>query len=492
MRALGEITIESGMSFYRTKGDAMFSAKSREGGLTLFDKVIGIVVQEIPAMAKFAFPIVFAQAGFMFMGVIDTAMMGRLGPAELAGTGVARSLFWMVAIFACGILSAIDIMASQALGAKRSSHLNDILIDGLKFTVWMSVIFTPLLFILVQCLGYFNYEPAILANARAYLSLVSLSLPFMLIFTAMQRYWQSQKVTKPILYIVIMANIIHYAVNEVLIFGKFGISPLGIYGAGVATNISRGFMCITLGWLTLSDFRRRKLNLAMNPARLFAIDRSFIKKMIRFGVPAAAHQAFEVSVFSLITLLAAKLTATEAAAHQIVLIICSFSYMFPVGLANAAAFRVGHLVGQGEMEMAKWSGHVAIFLGTAFMLMSALTLMLIPRWILSIFTSDSHVIEVAMGIVVFGATFQIFDAVQGCAIGALRGAGNTTYAPMVSAIGFYPIALLVGSILCFHFEMRLMGLWIGLAMGLLFIALSVLYLWITIKPVSLFSPNASD
>jgi MATE family multidrug resistance protein len=448
---------------------------------------VNTLSKEIPRMARFAFPIVFAQASFMFMGVIDTAMMGRLGSAELAGTGVARSLFWMVSIFACGILLAIDILASQALGAKRTEDVNSLLGNGLRFALWLAAIFTPLLFVLVRGLSFLNYDPLILEHARVYLSMISLSLPFMLLFTAMQRYWQSMQVLKPIVFIAIVANIINYAVNEILIFGRFGFDPLGVYGAGWATMFSRAFMCLSIAWLTLSDCKRRGINITFKLSKLFHVDKFFLMSMLRFGIPAAAHQTFEVSVFSLITILAAKLTADEAAAHQIVFIICSFTFMVPMGIANAAAFRVGHLVGQGEYLQAKWAGHAAIFLGAAVMFFTASTMLAAPYFLLSIFTTDVKVIELAKGIIIFGATFQIFDAIQGCAIGALRGAGNTTYAPMVSVVGFYPIALFLGSLLCFYFDMRLHGLWIGLLLGLSFIAVFVLYFWITIKPISVFS-----
>lgn len=422
----------------------------------------------------------------MFMGVIETALIGRLGAAELAGTGVARSVFWLVTIFGFGMLSAVDILASHALGAKQTKALGEIFAHGFSIAVWLSIILTSAFLLIMPALHWFNYDPKILLHAQTYLIPVAFGLPFMLVFSFMQRYWQSQNLSRPVVLIVIGANIITFVLNEILIFGRFGISPMGVFGAGIAMTTARVFMCVTLLLITIKKFRNAQVPMNFRLSRLLKVDTNYARKFLRYGLPAGLQLACEVGLFSIIMILAAKLTPAEAAAHQIVLIICSFTYMVPLGLANAAAFRVGHFVGESNFRMAKISGFVAIGIGVVFMSISASTLFAFPSAVLSLFTSDANVLAFATRILIFAAFFQIIDAIQGCTIGALRGAGNTAFASVVSLIGFYPIGLVLGFTLCFYAGLRLEGLWIGLFTGLLFIAVAVLYYWHTITPVAVF------
>lgn len=102
---------------------------------------------------------------------------------------------------------------------------------------------------------------------------------------------------------------------------------------------------------------------------------------------------------------------------------------------------------------------------------------MIPRAILSAFTTDPAVVELGVKVFIVAACFQIADGVQVTAAGALRGLGKTKSPMIANAIGHYAIGTPIGLLLCFAFGMGIIGLWIGLAAGLAGVAILVVLAW---------------
>src|SRR5260370_21833617 len=99
--------------------------------------------------------------------------------------------------------------------------------------------------------------------------------------------------------------------------------------------------------------------------------------------------------------------------------------MVPLGVASAAAVRVGQAIGRNDRAGAGAAGGTAIFLGAAFMTCASGALLLFPRWIARMYTPDETVIRNTVLLLAAGAAFQLFDGIQTVATGALRVAGGT-------------------------------------------------------------------
>jgi MATE family multidrug resistance protein len=127
--------------------------------------------------------------------------------------------------------------------------------------------------------------------------------------------------------------------------------------------------------------------------------------------------------------------------------------------------------------VARRSGFIALGLALAFMSCSALAFWLMPQPILRIYTSDAGVLASAAGLLAIAAFFQLFDGVQTVATGALRGLGETRVPMFVNLGGYWMFGLPVGYLLCFHAGRGVKGLWWGLTLALIAIALILLYSW---------------
>jgi MATE family multidrug resistance protein len=202
-----------------------------------------------------------------------------------------------------------------------------------------------------------------------------------------------------------------------------------------------------------------------------------LRALMALGSPAAGQIVLEVGAFGVATLMAGRLTADALAAHQIVLNCASTTFMVPLGMSAAAAVAVGHAIGAGDLPRARRAGWLALASGAGFMAVAACAFLLLPRPLLHIYTQDEIVVSVGTRLLMLAAAFQIFDGIQTVATGALRGAGETRQPMFVNLGGYWFFGLPLGYALCFHAQRGVFGIWIGLTISLIVIAIYLLWQW---------------
>jgi MATE family multidrug resistance protein len=207
------------------------------------------------------------------------------------------------------------------------------------------------------------------------------------------------------------------------------------------------------------------------------VDWRRMRDLLQLGGPAAAQILLEIGGFTAAGAMAGKVGSLALAAHQIALNCAAFTYMVPLGISSAAAVRVGHAMGREDPIGARRAGWMSIFLGGSFMLTAGLVFISVPRIIGRIYTPDPTVIDAGAHLLRIAAAFQLFDGIQTVTTGALRGAGETRTPMIVNFIAYWVLGLPAGYALCFHAHWGVIGLWVGLSIGLIVVAIIVLYAW---------------
>jgi MATE family, multidrug efflux pump len=289
-----------------------------------------------------------------------------------------------------------------------------------------------------------------------------------------RRCLQAMNMVKPVAFALVSANLVNAFFNWVLIYGRWGFPAMGTVGSGWSTAIARTYMAVVLvGYLLWYDHRHRT-DLLKTPVE---VDLPRIRRLIMLGLPAAMQFTLESGVFALVTALIARLGAASLAGHQIALNSVAFTYMVPLGIASAAAVRVGQAIGRRDAAGARDAGGTAIFLGAAFMTGASIALLIFPRWIALMYTSDEQVIRSTIALLAAGAAFQLFDGLQTVATGALRGAGDTRTPMVCHFLAYWAIGLPLGWWLCFRRGWGAFGLWAGLSLALILIGIVLLFAW---------------
>jgi MATE family multidrug resistance protein len=433
------------------------------------------VLSELRPLIRLAGPVVLAEIGWMSMGLVDTVMVGRLGPAAIAATGMGSGVFTAIMIFGAGLMLGVDALVSRAAGAGRYDECLRWLHQGVVLALLVSPFVMLVTWIAFQTIDAWGLNPQIGALAKPYLEVIALSAAPLMFYAAFRRYLQGIHVVRPIMYALTSANLVNAGANAILIYGRLGMPALGVTGSAWATCIARLYMAAFLYVAIRREHRRRG---KAHPHVPFAVDARRLWTLVALGAPAASQITLEVGVFTLATALAARLDAVSSASHQIALNIVSCVFMVPLGLASAGAVRVGHAVGARDIRRARRAGWTALGLGACVMILLGLMLFFLPIPMLSVFTTDARVLEIGVQLLAIAAAFQLFDGTQAVTTGVLRGIGDTRTPMVMNVIGHWVLGLPVGYALCFRFAWGVTGLWIGLSIGLVFCAVALTATWI--------------
>jgi len=180
------------------------------------------------------------------MGIVDTIMVGPLGPAAIGAVGTGSTIFMSVMVFGMGTLFSLDTYVSQSFGAGRIDECHRWLFAGLKLAAIMSVILMGVAGGLVWIMPAFGLHPQVLEIIRPYVAIeIACVIPLMLYFV-FRRYLQAMNVVRPVMAALISANLVNVVGNWVLINGHWGAPAMGTNGSAWATVGARIYLAIFL------------------------------------------------------------------------------------------------------------------------------------------------------------------------------------------------------------------------------------------------------
>ena len=425
-------------------------------------------------MLRLAWPVVLAELGWITMGIVDTKIVGPLGPAAIGAVGTGSTMFFAVMVLGMGTLFALDTFVAQSFGANLIADCHRWLFAGLQLALLLSVALVILGLVGVAQLSHAGIHPDVIVLLQPYLAALLWSAPPLLVFTVLRRYLQAMNIVGPTLFAAISANVVNVVANWALVFGHLGFPAMGVVGSAYATLVARVYMMAVLAVVVFYREHRRPSGLHDVP---FAIDIPRMWSLVRLGTPAAVQLMLEVGVFAAASGLAAVISPAAVAAHQIVLNIASFFFMIPLGLSSAGAVRVGHAVGRGDLPGARLAGWSALGLALVAAVVMSVAFIIVPSLFLRIFTDEPAVLATGATLLLICAFFQPFDSAQSVATGALRGLGETRVPMVANLAGHWIIGLPIAYWLCFVRDWGVVGIWSGLTFGIVLIGTCLTAVW---------------
>ena len=427
---------------------------------------------ELRALLRLAAPLAAAQAGTNLMGLVDVAVLGRLGARELAGAALANAIFFACSVTGMGMVMGVDPLISQAIGAGDRVRARHVLWQGVWLALIIAGVLTVVLLGATAALPYIGAQEELIEPASIYLLVRLTSLVPFLLFFVMRSYLQAQGITRPLLYSMIAANIFNLIFDILLVFGGSAlpawtgplraVPAMGVAGAALATVACT---ILQLVWVGVAAFRVEVQGHVDHRWNRPEIGRAF-----RVGLPLGLQMGAEVGIFALVGVLASRLGTLHLAAHQVVITIASFTFTVALGVAAAGSVRVGHAIGARDASRTRTAGHVAFVAGAIVMGTSGLMFALFPRAIARLVTNQENVIAASLPLMLVAAVFQLSDGIQATGAGVLRGAGDTRYTFWANVAGHWLVGLPVALYLGFTRNLGIVGLWWGLCAGLTVVA----------------------
>lgn len=423
-------------------------------------------LREIIALA---YPVALTQLSATMLGVVDSAMVGRLGATELAAVGFGAVWMWTLFALFFGAASAVQTFVAQADGAGAPRSCGQWAWHGLYVLVPVTALAAGALAPVVgPAVGLLGTSAELRAASTEY---ISARLAGEVGFTAVMvltSFFRGIGDTHTPLYVSLGANAVNALLDYGLIFGNFGLPRWGVAGAGVATAVGHWLSAAVL----FAAFRRRSVSERFATA-IVTPSPPATRRLLRTGAPIGGQWCVGMTSFAVFTSLIASMGDAKMAASQAFVMLLSLSFMQAIGISVASATLVGRYVGAEDRPGVRRSFRSSLVLGAGLAGVVAVLFVTIPTPLLRIFTDDPAVVALGRPLLLLGALFQLFDALAIITEGALRGAGDTRWPFLLeTALGwgfFVPVAYGLAIAL----EGGLTGAWLG---GLVYVGLLALLL----------------
>jgi MATE family multidrug resistance protein len=431
--------------------------------------------RESRALLHLAGPIILSQIAQVLMGMVDTVMSGHAGATEQAVVGLGVALWIPVFIGLMSVVQAVSPIIAHHFGAGDSLAVARDAREGIWLALFAGLV--PLLLVpwAADLLRFAGIESALAERAGVFLWGIGLGLPAALVYRSLSFYSASINQTRPIMVLAFLGLGVNALLNWVLMYGRFGLPAMGGAGCGWATGIGMWVSMLALiAWTArASAYKPYYLWRAWTPPR-WAVQ----KQLLRLGLPMGGAGLAEVAAFSSVAVLVGRFGEVQIAAHQIALNFSALIFMFPMGVSAAITVRVGHALGANDAHAARYVAWVGVAVGLIIATLAIGPIILLRHQVAAVYSGDAAVRAVAANLFLFAAFWQLFDAAQVCAIGALRGY-KVTFMPMVLMLtAFWVVGVPSGTWLAYRGliagePMQVYGFWSGLVIGLILVSVGL-------------------
>ena len=419
-------------------------------------------------------PILITQLAQIGMATIDTIMSGHVGTADLAAIAIGSSLWTPIWLFVAGVMVAFTPQVAQLVGAGKQDQVGDILGSAVVLGIIMGIITATALYHFGPLLSYLLPDPLSAQLMTDYVKAVALGLPAAGAFLALRFHAEALNQPASVMRIMLAGLLLNIPANALFVYGWLGIKPMGGAGCGYGTVVVFHFLFLAL---LIDCYRTRLPTHQKHISVFFKAQLKPIMSLIAIGLPIGAAIFFEVSFFSVIALFLTPLGTEVVAGHQVAINMTSLTFMIPLSVAMAITVMVGQQLGQNDTQIASkisWLG-VRVNLGVA--LFNAIIILVLSPFIAQLYSNDPNVVTIGASLLVFAAVFQISDAIQIAAAGALRGYQDTIVVMIITFFAYYFCGLGLGYFFAFEapIPMGAKGFWLGIIVGLTAAAIMLSY-----------------
>lgn len=427
---------------------------------------------ELAATFALAWPLVIAQLAQTALTTTDVIMMGWLGPQALAAGTLATTFLMPFLLLGIGIVGAVAPLVAQARGARDIKAVRRIARQGFWVAILLAVLLIPVILQIRPVLTVLGQDPVATLRAEQYIQVAVWMLFPGLAIIVLRSLLSAFEATRVILVITVGGVVLNAIGNYLLMFGTFGLPRLELRGAALSTALTNLVMFAVMLAYVLRHRRFKRFNILL---RFWKPDWLRFREIFRIGTPIGLTVLAEVGLFTAAALLMGRIGTDEIAAHAIALQCASMAFMVPLGLGIAATVRVGHAYGRSDPEGISKAGWTAFALGIGFMAVASILFLTMGPVIVTWFLDprvpeNANALALAATFLVVAGVFQLVDGAQVVAAHALRGLSDTKIPMFLAILGYWGVGLPTSYILGFVVGWQGVGIWMGLAVGLAFVA----------------------
>lgn len=355
------------------------------------------------------------------------------------------------------ITTGTTIVIAQLLGASRKQEATQVAYVSLGTNFLISFVISLLMFVLaVPILHMMGLSSELMPDATVFLQIVGLLSFIQALIMTYSAILKSYGFTRDTMYVTIGMNLLNVAGNYLVIFGPFGFPVLGVMGVALSTSFAR-----LIGLTAMILIVRHRIGLRFSFKRMFYIQRTHLKKLLKIGIPSAGEQLSYNGSQMIITLFITFMGTQALAAKVYTQNLMMFIMLFGAAISQGTQILIGRLIGAKEFDAAYRRCMKSLYWAIAISLLSSTALSLSSTHLLTFFTSNSEIIQIASLLLILTIILEPGRSFNMVIINSLRAAGDAKFPVYMAMISMWGIGLPIAYLLGIQLEMGLIGVWIS-------------------------------
>ena len=405
------------------------------------------------AVCALAIPVALQSMLQSSFSMVDQIMIGQLGEINVAGVGLAGKFASIYSVVISAIGAVAGIMIAQYLGQKNRSEVRRSFFTNLLLGAGIAGMFMVICTLFPnQIMGAYTRDVQTRQAAAEYLMLISGTFVPMAGATLLSTLFRCLEKPRLPLYASILSALLNTSLNYIMIFGKLGISPMGVRGAAFATVISQcaNFLLMLLmlspnGFLLKSNEGEPTATLRMNWGQYWSM---LLPLLVCEVVWSLGENVYAAIYGHMSTDASAAMTLTNPIQGLVIGALC--------GLSQAASVIIGKHLGSGENEEAYWSAKKLMLYGAIGSALLSVIVMIASKAYVGIYQVDNAVKTMTMQILFAYAIvvpFKVLNMILGG--GIIRSGGRTKYVMFIDMVGTWCFGVPLGLLSAFVWKLSI-------------------------------------
>lgn len=408
---------------------------------------------------KLTLPIFIEMLLVTLMGATDTFMLSHYADEAVAAVGVANQLITFAFLVFQIINLGTTVLCSQYLGAGNRMKMEQVTAMALLLNILSGAVISVILSAGAPLLlGWMGLKPDLMQYGLPYMQIAGAFAFFQALhLTVSASLRADNKAIYPML-VVMLVNVVNIIGNYGLIFGNFGLPALGVEGAAIATNISRGVAAFTLFAILFSKHipLRRLLNAFKAPLREL---RHEMHNLLRIGLPSAGENMSYNAQQVVLTYFMNQLGNEALTTRMYVVNTVMFVYIFCICIAQGAGIVIGHLVGDHRYRACYKLGWYALRVAIISTLSLSVLFATFGEQIFSLITENANIVALGCTILLIDILVEIGKATNIYYTNVLRSVGDVNFPFYVGITIQWLVGVLFGWMFGIAFGWGIIGMW---------------------------------
>lgn len=424
-------------------------------------------------LLRIGFPIILGQVGVIIVSFIDNIMVGHYHTDHFAAASFVNNIFALVYVLGIGFAYGLTPLVTTAWTLGRGYKAGALLRHSLLLNIALAIVSALIMGALYFRLEWFNLPEELEPIVRPYYLMQLLSFLFFMSFNAFKQYFDAIGRTSVGMWMILVGNVLNVFGNWLLIYGHFGFPEWGLFGAGLATFVSRSavFVFVVLYFFYAKDFAvsvKGFLAMKWSPRNTL--------RLLKVGLPVGVYSGVETASFTVALLFVTQLGKLPLATHQILCVVTTIGFFIYYGLGAATTILVSKYRALGDIRSVRASANVGLELCIAAALIAMTIMYLIKDVIGYLFIDDPTIVAMTSMALIPVILYQLGDAIQVLYANALRGMEDVKYLAIYASLSHLILEPSLAYFFGFHIGLtepveQLTAIWSAFPIGLLLLGL---------------------